>query len=309
MRGLLLYNPQSGRNRSSRELTVSQIAALLRGYGYDLTVSATTHRSSADAQVRSAIADGAEVIFACGGDGTVHDVLQGVVGTSAKLAVIPLGSANALCRELSIPPDPLRAAAAYAATHERTTAVGRCVTTDGKRYFLTMAGAGPDGALMYRMLTVDRSHAGRWSYLWHAVRLLLRGRFHHFTVRWKTADGTRGASQAVSAMALRIGNLGGIFPGVARGATLNDKTMRLVLVKSPALLAMPFWFLSAWLRLERWNPLTSKLDVTSFTCDGAEGKTYVQADGEWIGSLPATMDLLPARTVSFLLPASLKARV
>lgn len=303
MRGLLLYNPQSGRNRSSREATVTQIAALLRGHGYGLTVSATTHRGSAGAQVRSAIADGAEVIFACGGDGTVHDVLQGITGTSARLAIIPLGSANALCRELSIPSNPLRAAAAYATTYERRVAVGRCVTATGERYFLTMAGAGPDGALMYRMLTVNRGFTGRWSYLWHALRLLIRGRFHSFTIRWKTADGMEGTARAVSAMALRIGNLGGIFPGLARGATLNDQTMRLVLVMAPALVGMPLWFLSSWLRVEPWNPLLTTLEVSSFTCDDAESRTHVQADGEWIGCLPATTDLEAARTILMHLPA------
>ncbi len=303
MRGLLLYNPQAGRNRSARDVTVQKIATQLRAHGYELTVIATSHRGSAGEQARSAIAAGAEVVFACGGDGTVHDVLQGIVGTSAKLAIIPLGSANALCRELSIPANPLRAAAAYAATYDRHVAVGRCSTTHGERYFLTMAGACPDGALMYRMITVNRSLAGRWSYLWHSLHLLLRGRFHTFTVRWRSGEGAEGTTQATSAMALRIGNLGGIFPGVARGATLNDKTMRLVLVKSPALLAMPLWFLSSWLRLERWNPLLTTLEVASFTCGDAEGRTHMQADGEWIGCLPATVDLEAARTILMHLPA------
>ncbi|AFL88256.1 sphingosine/diacylglycerol kinase-like enzyme [Terriglobus roseus DSM 18391] len=305
MRGLLLYNPQAGRNRSAREATVQQIASLLRGHGYELTVTATTHRGSAGDQARSAIAERAEVIFACGGDGTVHDVLQGIVGTSAKLAIIPLGSANALCRELSIPLNPLRAAAAYAARRERRVAVGQCVTTSGERYFLTMAGSGPDGALMYRMLTINRSFVGRWAYLWHALRLLLRGGFRPFRVQWKGADGTEGTAEAVSAMALRIGDLGGIFPGVARGATFNDESMRLVLVKAPALLAMPLWFLSSWLRLERWNPLLSRHDVVSFTCDGAVGRTHVQADGEWVGCLPAMIQLRSSRTITLLLPTTL----
>ena len=303
MRGLLLSNPQAGRKRDSREAIIHQIASLLRGHGYDLTVVATSHRGSAGEQARFAIEAGAEVVFACGGDGTVHDVLQGIVGTSARLAIIPLGSANALCRELSIPSNPLRAAAAYATAYERHVTIGRCVTTTAERYFLTMAGAGPDGALMYRMLTVNRGVAGRWSYLSHALRLLLRRRFHTFTVRWRADDGTAGTARVASAMALRIGNLGGIFPGVARGATLKDETMRLVLVKAPALLSMPLWFVSSWLRLQRWNPMLITREVVSFTCSDAEGRTHLQADGEWIGHLPLSVDLQPQQKISMLLPA------
>ena len=303
MRGLLLYNPQAGRHRDVREAKVQQIASLLRGYGYDLATVATTHRGSACTQVRAAIESGVEVIFACGGEGTVHDVLQGVFGTSAKLAIIPLGSANALCRELSIPSDPLRAASAYGSICERRVAVGRCVSTDGERYFLTMAGAGPDGALMYRMLTVNRGVVGRWAYAWHALRLLFRGRFHPFTVHWRNADGSEETMRAVSAMALRIGSLGGIFPGIAREATLNDMTMRLIMVTPPALLGLPLWFLSSWLRLESWNVLLNTREVVSFTCGGTDQRTHVQADGEWIGYLPATVDLDPGRAISVLLPA------
>jgi diacylglycerol kinase family enzyme len=305
MRGLLLYNPQAGRHREVRERAAQQVAVVLRGFGYEIAATATTHRGSAGEQVRSAISSGAEVIFAGGGDGTMHEVLQGIVGTSARLALIPFGSANALCRELAIPLNPIRAAEAYASSHERRIAIGGCVTSEGERHFVTMAGAGPSGDLMYRMLAVNRNVAGRWSYAWHALRLLLRSRFPRFDVAWSELDGTTRSMQAVSAMALRIGNLGGIFPGLSRGASLYHPTMRLILVKAPPLLGLPLWCLSSWLRLEHWNPLLQMKDVTSFTCTERAGRTHLQADGEWIGLLPATVELQPLRTVTMLLPGEL----
>jgi diacylglycerol kinase family enzyme len=300
MRGLLLYNPLAGRDREVRASLVQRIAKVLRSAGYELEIAATTHRGSAGEQARTAITNGAEVVFACGGDGTVHDVLQGVAGTEAALAVIPMGSANALARELKIPTDPLAAARGFAGTTLLDAPVGRCVLGGASRAFLVMAGAGPDGALMYRMLTVDRSRWGRWAYAVHALRLLLRGRFRTFPVCYQRTDGTCRTMAAVSVLAMRVGALGGIFPGIARGASLLSPTMRVAFVKAPAVLGLPLWFAMNWLGLERWNPLLVKEDVSAFVCEGHEA-VHAQVDGEWIGRLPMRVTL-GDETVRLLVP-------
>ena len=302
VRSLLIYNPASGTARNRRKAVIDQIVRLLQGHGFALTVVATTHRGSAALQVRQAVNEGVQVVFACGGDGTIHDVLQGIAGTTTRLAPIPLGSANALCRDLGIPLHPLRAAAAYRNTLEREVFAGQCETSSGKRYFLLMAGAGPDGALVYRMLTTKRDSLGRWAYATHALRLLLRGRFSSFHVRYQTVDGTWHEADAVSAIALRIGNLGGIFPGVSHGASLDGRSMRLILVHAPAVLGLPLWFVSSWLRLERWNSLLVQQDVTAFECVGDD--VHAQTDGEWVGPLPITVTLTQQH-VRLLLPAAL----
>jgi diacylglycerol kinase family enzyme len=301
MRGLLLYNPQAGRNREARAALIERIAATLRSSGYGLEIAATTHRGSASSQTRAAIAAGAQVVFACGGDGTVHDVLQGIVGTDAKLAIIPLGSANALCREFGIPQKPLKAAAAYAKTSERSFVAGVCRVGEQSHYFLSMAGAGPDGALMYRMLTVNRGRWGRWAYAMHALRLLIKHRFQPFEVRYLTREGMWHSVQAVSAMVLRIGNLGGVFPGIAKGVTAQPDCMRLIVITKPAWLSLPLWFACAWLRLERRNPFLMKRDVDEFACSESGSPVYAQADGEYLGKLPMHV-ALEQQPITLLLP-------
>jgi diacylglycerol kinase family enzyme len=300
MRGLLLYNPQAGRNREARAVLVERIAQTLRSFGYELSIAETTHRGSATAQTRAAIAAGAEVVFACGGDGTVHEVLQGIVGTTATLAIIPMGSGNALSRELHVPLDPLKAARSYAFTRTIDVRISQCTLGDQVRAFLVMAGAGPDGALMYQMLAVDRSRWGRWGYAAHALRLFVRGRFTSFAVRYQPALGGCWEARVVSAMAMRVGSLGGVFPGIARGASLQTGSMRLVLVKSPAYVALPLWFAMNWMGLERWNPLLVTCDVTAFECYG--NAIHGQVDGEWMGRLPMRVNVSDA-VVRLTVPA------
>ncbi len=119
----------------------------------------TTGPNKAAALAANAVCEGADVIFACGGDGTVHEVLQEVVGTDAALGVIPVGTANALARNLGLSPDPLRALSQLAGASIASIPVGQVEysTVNGgselqSRYFTVLAGAGPDGALVYSLL-------------------------------------------------------------------------------------------------------------------------------------------------------------
>ena len=87
----LFYNPISGRRKKHRVQDVEAVAAVLRAAGVELEVAPTRAASDATAQVRMAIREGFDTIIACGGDGTVHDVLQGIAGRDAALGIIPLG--------------------------------------------------------------------------------------------------------------------------------------------------------------------------------------------------------------------------
>src|SRR2546427_8766774 len=121
----LLYNPLSGRRRERRVKDVEAALAVLQEAGVEANAEPTLGPAAAGDQARQAIAQGCDTILACGGDGTVNDVLQGVVGTDAALGVIPLGTANALAHDLRLPF--LAAAAARAALvgQRRRVAVGR----------------------------------------------------------------------------------------------------------------------------------------------------------------------------------------
>src|SRR5207248_7659574 len=111
-RAALLYNPLSGRRRKHRIADVEAAATILRAAGVEIEVAPTRAASDAAAQVRMAVRDGFDTIVACGGDGTVHDVLQGISGTDAALGIIPLGTANAIAHDLRLPISCERAARA-----------------------------------------------------------------------------------------------------------------------------------------------------------------------------------------------------
>src|SRR5580698_6977677 len=92
----LIYNPASGQHSSRRRNAVDRAAGILRQQGIETETLETDAPGSAAILAQQAIGRGCDTIIACGGDGTVHEILQILVGTQVALGVIPLGTANAL---------------------------------------------------------------------------------------------------------------------------------------------------------------------------------------------------------------------
>src|SRR5690554_5658050 len=98
----IIYNPASGRSGRRAE-NVAALQKLLQARGIETEARATRGPHDATELAREAVAAGAETIISYGGDGTLNEVLQAMVGTSAALAVWPDGTANVVARELGMP--------------------------------------------------------------------------------------------------------------------------------------------------------------------------------------------------------------
>ena len=212
----LVFNPASGRRLSQRRQLVDRLAQEAEDAGASVEVIATTAPRSGGEQAADACARGADIVFACGGDGTVHDVLQGMVFQEyAALGIVPLGSANVLARHLNLPMNPRSALLLQLRRPSRVLPIGQITYTtplgEASRFFAVIAGAGPDGALVYRALASSKQRFGRWSYYLRALHLIVRSRFASFPLRWQSATDSAESAEAVSAITVRVGDLGGVF--------------------------------------------------------------------------------------------------
>lgn len=299
MHCVLLYNPVSGRKRHRRAEQLRGVADALSALGHQVELSATTAPDSATLQAREAVQGGADIVFACGGDGTVHEVLQWLVSESgqhrAALGVIPLGSANALAHHLHLSRDPLQAALQQLHATPRTVPVGKVAWAGQVRYFTVMAGAGPDGAVVYNLAAAHKSNLGRLAYDFRAALLFASRRFAPFEVEYtEAASGARVMQKAVSAMAVRVGDLGGLFSKLTdRRAGIQDTQMQLLLLSPPAWLSLPLWFISSWIGLGGLNSFLRRVKVSSFTCRPLSVPSpHFEADGEWLGRIPMQASLV-----------------
>ena len=299
----LFYNPLSGRRKKHRVKDVEAAAAILRAAGVEVEVSPTRAASDAGAQVRMAIREGFDTIVACGGDGTVHDVLQGIAGRDAALGIIPLGTANAMAHDLRLPISCERAARALLTATPKRIALGKIEYRDfnnipSSRYFTVAAGVGVDAHLFYKLNRLIKDRMGMTAYYTKALHLWWTHRMRYFEAEFsRNSGGTQREARLSEMLAVRINHFGGVLRELAPGASLARNDMRLVLCRTGNRALYLMYVFRGMLGLSNGVPGIELAHADEITCRHASGEKdediYVEADGELLGRLPITLSMVP----------------
>ena len=298
----LLYNPESG-GSGQRLRELQSALAILRGGGVEADLLPTESPQHADDEARKAIASGADTIFACGGDGTIHNIVQVLAGTQVALGVLPMGTANALAHDLGIPLRIPTAAEAALRSNTRRIALGRitCQNLNGvesARYFIVAAGMGVDAHLFYKLHSGSKKRLGMGAYYAKAWQLWFSYPMTRFRVRYADGSGVQNDANVTELMAVRIRHFGGVIQELAPGASLDRDDMRLVLCRTSSRIAYLAYVTRGLLR-QRWNvPGIHLAYSTKASCEYSDSserrrKIYVEADGELVGTLPAEIAVVP----------------
>ncbi len=159
----------------------------------------------APAQVRRAVKDGAELVFAWGGDGLVQRCADVLAGTGTNLAIIPAGTANLFAMNLGVPQDIEEAVAIGLRGARRTIDVGRF----GKEHFAVMAGVGFDAAMIRGADDGGlKERVGRAAYVWSGSKSL-RSKPFRAKIEVDGAPWYKGKASCIL-----FGNVGKLFGGV-----------------------------------------------------------------------------------------------
>jgi YegS/Rv2252/BmrU family lipid kinase len=183
----------------------------------------------APAQVRRALDEGAELIFAWGGDGMVQRCIDVLAGTGVSLAIIPAGTANLFATNLGIPKDIEQAVAIGLHGARRTLDVGRF---NGER-FAVMAGAGFDAAMIRDAGEGGlKERLGRVAYVWTGSKNL-RSKPFRADIKVDGVDWYSGKASCIL-----LGNVGKLFGGVEafEDARPDDGKLELGVVTAEGLL-------------------------------------------------------------------------
>jgi diacylglycerol kinase (ATP) len=298
----LIYNPMSGPRVGRRLARIEAAAHVLREAGIDVELAETHAPGSGGTQANNLVQDGCDTIFACGGDGTIHDVLQGLIGSCAALAIIPLGTANALAHDLGIPRSP--AAAARAALHGRPhrIPVGKAAFSNAagepsSRYFTVAFGAGADAHLFYRLDAAWKRRHGMKAYYAQALQLWLTHDLPRFQVEFTDARGDLCQAVASQVLAVRISDFGGVLRNLAPGAGLSRPDLRVVLFKTGS--RLPYLiYVTRTLLDARWPvPGVELVNTSRLVCrplsENAPTRIYAETDGELLSRLPVEVSIVP----------------
>ncbi len=171
---VVVFNPAAGRRRAQLLWRVLDVMAIS---GVRLDIAETGHRGHATALARRAEREGATLVVAAGGDGTIAEVANGLAGTDCKLGIIPLGTANVLAHELGLPFAPRDVAASLAFGRTRLVWPGVARGAEGERLFVQMIGAGFDAQVVQKLCLPLKRAVGRAAYVAQTLRELGRYRF------------------------------------------------------------------------------------------------------------------------------------
>jgi diacylglycerol kinase (ATP) len=243
-----------------------------------------------------AVREGFDLVVAAGGDGTVSEALQALVGTQVALGVLPLGTGNVWAREVGIPLDLPGAVRVLLAGRVRRVDVGRA----GQRYFLLMAGIGFDAAVTRQLDAHSKRRLGRVAYLVAGVAVAFSFLGHRVLLN---VDGVR---RSCRALLIVIGNsrLYGGDVNVTVEARIDDGLLDVCVFKGAGLPAVA-WHI-VWVLLGRHvhDPGVDYFRARRLTVVG-DSPLPVQVDGDSIGETPMAF-AVRARSLNVLVPADMR---
>jgi len=291
----LIYNPNAGTIIRKKHLFDSALGRL-RQQGFELHLNPTQAAGHATELARRAVDSGAGMIIAAGGDGTVNEVLNGMVGSNVPLAVLPCGTANVFACETGIGTNPDRAARLFPDLVPRRISVGLLEATGPKpRYFLLMAGCGLDAEVLHYLNEGWKRKIGKLAY-WAAGFSMLTRRLPLLRASVSGADHV-----TAFALASRVRNYGGDLV-IAAGASLLSDDFELVTFRGSNPLPFIAYLGGAVFGKAALVPGVSVTRARTLRCEPVSGRPHVQVDGEPAGMLPAEIRIVPS-ALTILLPA------
>ena len=286
---VLISNPNAGRGGERRAREVARFCECLNDRGVVVETLDTNGPNDAARLAERAAKEGVRDVIVSGGDGTINEALQGLVGTGSRLAVWPRGTANVLARELNLPFGAEESAAAIARGRSEPVHVG-CATierTGEQRYFFLMAGIGLDASIVHRVRPRLKRRMGEAAFWYSGLGHLAHWQPVPFEVE---VDGQ--TLQATFASIGKAAHYGGNLAITPR-ARMEEPEFEVCIVDSTSRLRF-LHLLSHAVRRDGVGENVHGVKFIRASRARVTGDVQVQIDGELTGQLPMTFEIAPS---------------
>jgi diacylglycerol kinase (ATP) len=276
---LIIANPAAGTTRGSRPGEAAAAAASRAGRS--VTLEHTRQPGDAQRIAASAASAGFDLIVAAGGDGTVNEAANGLMGSGAALGVAPAGTMNLLARILNLPLDPAQAVLRVIdGFHPLAIRPG----TAGGRSFLLMLGSGFDAWVLRELLRGVSGKIGFGDYVRGALRGLATFPFPHLSIDHdgETTDGH-------TALVGRAPLYGG-FLRPTPNARLERDALELCAIDGDVA-RLTALLPRLWSGAHRGCPGVTLCEARRVSIRASIGDVPYQVDGEIAGTLPVVATL------------------
>jgi diacylglycerol kinase (ATP) len=290
----LILNPKAGQKAgvTTNPFTLDEARELVTRHGIEADFFCTERPDHATDLAKQAVADGYERILAAGGDGTVAEVAESLVGSRAILGVLPLGSVMNVARMLGVPRDLEGAAEVIRAGRVARIDVGKVKGTAREAFFLEAGGVGIDAGLFAYFNQMDR---GNWRTIRPLITFLWRYRPRRVYLRLD------GQPLTVRAMMVTVANgpyLGAALT-LAPDAKLDDHRFDVRIFRRFSKFELIRHFLSITGGRRSYDPkvLTRQARVVEIR---ASRPMMAHADSHPLGTTPVRFELIPAALSVFV---------
>jgi YegS/Rv2252/BmrU family lipid kinase len=303
----LIVNPRAANGATGRHFDDISIAVRAAVGEHDHAF--TERPMHASELARRALREGADLVIAVGGDGTINEVVNGFfeepahghaprpIRPGATLGILPRGTGGDLRRTVGLDGD-LRACAPRLSREGRPIDVGRIDFLDSKgqptaRYFVNVAEAGVGSDVVRIANSSSKLLGGKLTFALASLRALARWR--DVPIRW-SLDGGPFQEGSVTTFAVANGRCFGGGMIVAPGALLDDGLFHVTIWSGYSLsdfvLRSAAMYDGSHVKLKGTRTATAR-SVRLEALPGARGPVNIEADGELMGRLPATFTVVP----------------
>lgn len=297
MHARLVHNPSAGQQNAGPQ--IDDAIDVLREHGWTVDLVETARPDDARALARAAATEKLDAVIAVGGDGTLNEVANGVVGSSTAVGVLPLGTANVWAKEMGLPLGNLPLAARLLAESDvRTVDVGQVSgPTILPRIFIIACGVGLDAAI-----TQEVEPQRKLKRQYGAIFYWLVGVRQAWSYRGKpivlTVGEERLRRRVLLALAANTQLYGGIVR-IAPYAKVDDGLLNLVVFKGTGVWTTMWHLIRVFFG---WHLRDPQVEVYQFTCVSLNGRNVpVHVDAEPVGVTPVEICIRP-RSLRVLVP-------
>ena len=280
---IFILNPVAGKGRSVN--AIEQVKKIFDEQKAEYEVWTTTYAGEATELARKAAEQGHENIISVGGDGTILEVVTGLVGTNCTMGIIPAGTGNDFVRSLGIAVDVEEAARMILAGNTKKIDIGK---TEEDNYFINVAGCGFDTEVLYCMDGFKKHFRGQIPY----ILGLLKALFGYKCISAKIELDDRVIEQGIFIIAIANGKTYGGGMNVAPGAEVADGLFDITVVDAVSILTvlsiLPRFIKGKHGKIRQIKSYRSS--GVRVTCDK---KVPINMDGEIIGTMPMSFEVVP----------------
>lgn len=283
MRALIIVNPAAGKTKKYWP----EIESIIEKLEYDCEIKFTKRRGHATTLASQA--KQVDVIGCVGGDGTLNEIINGIMGRDISVSVIPTGTANDFVKSAGLYADYVQATRNLFTSQTRSVDVG-ALTYDGgeTRYFIEVAGMGFDGLVSKTTSQTNKSASGTIPYVLGILKHMAAYKGADVSL---TIDGTC-INQKIMFVDVAIGKYVGSGMTIAPWAEMDDGLFDIIVVghfgRIESLLRLPTLYKGTHLNHPRIGWFRGKhVELIS------DESLSIHVEGEYIGQTPAAFDILP----------------